>query len=787
MQSGRDRVGRWRAIEREPSAAEDFLVTARAIGLLVAGWLVMAWPWISGRVTIPWDAKAHFQPQIQFLAQSIARGESPFWAPYVFSGHPQIADPQSMIFAPAYLLLALFTGNPSAWAVDMTTLCTALAGGIALLLWFIDRGWHWAGALVAGLVFVFGASMAWRMQHTGQVLSLAYWPMLLLTIDRAFDRRSILWALLAGFVGAAVLLGRDQVALLVLYVTAAYVIARWAGYAGPRVSLKDTWWLAIAGGIIAVAIAAVPLVLTAQLAGESNRPAIDFVGAGRGSLHPALLLTWFVPQVFGAAGRMEDYWGPPSFAWNDTGLFIAQNMGQVYIGALPAVLLLAGFRRGWFWSREIAFFAIAFVLVTLYALGWYTPAFRVFYEVLPGVSLYRRPADATFLLGGIGAVLAGYAVHRLFVEPWLPLARSELWFTAAVASAAIAACIGLGIAIDRVGLLANPLVAAGLSFGLASAALAVAMPRRALEPAIAAVVIGGALVADLGWNNGPSTSSAMPPSMYEVLEPQSKNEVIAFLKSHQVRNDTRRDRIELLGLGFHWPNASLTHRLENTLGYNPVRLSLYSRAVGAEDHVGLAEQRKLSKLFPSYSSVLANMLGLRFVAAGAPLEKVDPSIDMSVWKLVATIADTRIYENGRTLPRVLLAENAMAVDFERILSSGQWPQFDPKQTVLLESLPPGLMVPTNASAATARIVSYGNTEVVIETKSDRGGVLVVNDLWHPSWMADVDGREVEVLRANVLFRGVQVPAGVHRVRFSFRPVLGMLRRASVCCQRPAAR
>ena len=78
-----------------------------------------------------------------------------------------------------------------------------------------------------------------------------------------------------------------------------------------------------------------PVILTALLAADSNRPSIDYVGAGRGSLHPALLLTFLAPEVFGASGRMEDYWGPPSFAWQGTGIFLAQNMGQLYIGAIP--------------------------------------------------------------------------------------------------------------------------------------------------------------------------------------------------------------------------------------------------------------------------------------------------------------------------------------------------------------------------------------------------------------------------------------------------------------------
>ena len=69
------------------------------------------------------------------------------------------------------------------------------------------------------------------------------------------------------------------------------------------------------------------------------------------------------------------------------------------------------------WAAEIRFFTVAPVVALLYALGWYTPVFRALYELLPGVSLYRRPADATFLVGALGAILAGYGAHRLFKDP----------------------------------------------------------------------------------------------------------------------------------------------------------------------------------------------------------------------------------------------------------------------------------------------------------------------------------------------------------------------------------
>ena len=78
-------------------------------------------------------------------------------------------------------------------------------------------------------------------------------------------------------------------------------------------------------------------------------------------------------------------------------------MGQVYIGAIPLLLLVHAAGRGLLWEREVRFFTIAGAAMLLYALGWYTPVFRLLYEALPGVALYRRPADATFLIGALAA------------------------------------------------------------------------------------------------------------------------------------------------------------------------------------------------------------------------------------------------------------------------------------------------------------------------------------------------------------------------------------------------
>jgi hypothetical protein len=111
------------------------------------------------------------------------------------------------------------------------------------------------------------------------------------------------------------------------------------------------------------------------------------------------------------------------------------------------------------------------------------------------------------------------------------------------------------------------------------------------------------------------------------------------------------------------------------------------------------------------------------------------------------------------------------VDFEELIRSG-WPAaVDPKRTLLLEHVPPH--PPTGPGGeGTARIVDYRNTEVTVDVDSDTGGFLLHTDAWHPWWRADVDGVPAPILKADVLFRAVQVGPGRHRIRFTFHPFLG---------------
>ena len=237
----------------------------------------------------------------------------------------------------------------------------------------------------------------------------------------------------------------------------------------------------------------------------------------------------------------------------------------------------------------------------------------------------------------------------------------------------------------------------------------------------------------------------------------------------------RRDRVELIGIAYPWPNLSLIHGFDHVFGHNPLRLNQFAAATGVGDTVAIPEQRTFSPLFPSYRSTFADLFGLRFIATGVPVEQIDRALKPGDLVPLGRTPDAFLYENPRALPRVMMVGEWQLADFAELLKRG-WPEVDPRRTVLLERLP--ALAPAagsvGAAAGTARIVRYGNVEIVVEVDAPAGGFLVLNDVWHPWWRAEVDGAETDILKANVLFRAVQVRPGKHVVRFTFHPFDGVL-------------
>ena len=169
---------------RGTSRKREAFRSPAAIGLFALACAVLSMPWLWGSVTIPYDAKSQFYPQLVFLARSLAAGQSPFWTPNVFAGWPQIADPQSLIFSPLYFSLRCSIQRPASWPATLSCSCCCSSAAWACCFISATAAGMSAARWSRRSAFAFGGSAASRIQHVGQVESLVFLPLALLAACR---------------------------------------------------------------------------------------------------------------------------------------------------------------------------------------------------------------------------------------------------------------------------------------------------------------------------------------------------------------------------------------------------------------------------------------------------------------------------------------------------------------------------------------------------------------------------------------------------------------------------
>jgi hypothetical protein len=544
-------------------------------------------------------------------------------------------------------------------------------------------------------------------------------------------------------------------------------------------------------GVLAVAaltgaaILIVPSLLTMQFLGTSNRPGIAYGVAAAGSLAPVNFLTILAPNVFGSLNHAYDYWGPgyetmPEADWTD------RAVNYLFFGTLPALLILwHGFAGGRLLARDMRFTLLVIAAAILYALGRYTPVFGLIFDLVPGVSLYRRPADSSFILNVGFALASGYLLHR-YIEsglprPWLRLPRMAARTLTAVALGVPALLIGLGLAFsERGGHVFASLQAIGcaLLVGAAGAALLFFGDVRRKRNLVGVILVA-ATAGELVWRNAASPLNAEPASRYSIYGQMTATESagLAALRDDMARaGRSEHPRVEILGLNGAWQNASMVLKLQNTLGYNPLRIADYERAVGPGENAGDPNLRHFPGTFRGYRCRLANLLGLEYVVLDRPLVRLPRQFPKPQATQIFAGDHFYVYRLGRVAPRAYFAMHVKPVDNEAAIESHELPDFDRTREALVEQdrigqLNPGLIAADIPGPANGQvnITSYSNNRVRLDVSADRDGLLVLHDLYYPGWEATIDGIRAQVVKANILFRGVEVPAGSHIVEFRFRP------------------
>jgi hypothetical protein len=750
-------------------------------------WLLAASLWGLQGLVVPWDSKNHFYPMFRFLGASLQAAEWPLWNPYHFAGHPTVADPQSLLFTPTLFFGAWLYPTASMTAFDLMVYAHLLIGGLAVAAWGLQQKWHPLAVILAATVFMLGGSASGRLQHTGMIISYAFLPVVLLSLEKLLSQPRIYKAILFGIASVLLALGRDQVAYLSVLTVLAYLIWRIWTHTTPLIQARRLLPYLGLAALISAALGTMPMLLTLDFLSGSTRPEIAFGVAAQGSLPPASLLMLLIPNLFGALRWTYDYWGP-SPAMLLEGTWTDRSIQYVFVGTLPIVLLVWGMLRQQCFQKEGWFFGGIFITSLIYSVGWYTPVFEKLFDYFAGVALYRRPADATFIMGFSLAYLSGFLLNGA-LQNSIPKTQPKIYSAvvllglAGVVFFASKTALHYAVLSNQQNFMLFQVSVSFLSI-TACAFILWLMPRKPIFKNALALSLVLFTAGELIMRNAASSLNSEPAARYTAFSKLSKvhQQGLAILKAELAENHARFEypRVEILGLTGAWQNASMVFEIENTLGYNPLRLANYEKIVGVAENAFDPNVRHFPETFRGYSSRIAALLGIEYLLLPIPLGQLPahmPQPDGA--NLLYGEGDFWLYRLSGTAPRLIFATQLFPIDTADILGGADLPPFDFRTEALIDARDVPLLKgdyaikDTTTDPDPARVIAqihgYRRNAVIASVETDRRGILVLHDLSYAGWAVYVNGEQKPLLRTNLLFRGVELEAGQHRVEFKFEP------------------
>jgi hypothetical protein len=123
----------------------------------------------------------------------------------------------------------------------------------------------------------------------------------------------------------------------------------------------------------------------------------------------------------------------------------------------------------------------------------------------------------------------------------------------------------------------------------------------------------------------------------------------------------------------------------------------------------------------------------------------------------------QLFENTAAMPRFFLVHNA---------GTGEsLADVDLRQTAITER-PVTLPVSSAGGGGDqVTVLRYGPDSLELSVQSAESSLLVMSENYYPGWKAWLDGQATEIYLTDIAFRGVVVPAGSHRLRMEFRPIV----------------
>jgi hypothetical protein len=775
----------WRSIPRQDLGA--------AVCLLLIALFLFRDAVLGRGVLFRRDISLVWYPQVESFVRSVADGSGPLWDSYRGFGQPLLADPSAQVLYPfTWLNLIL----PPWISYTLFVLAHLWLSGIGL--YALARRWRVAraGALLGGVIWMAAGPFLSLADLWHHMAGAAWIPWVVLAADVAFERHDLRSALLWGAAMAAqILAGSADMVVMTLVALGIIAVARVATAERPRAPAGTRMALSAAGaGLVGLGLSACQWVPTLAMAVGTARFGLDASDRTAWSLHPLSLLElmlpfhWSVvplsPRALTTILESRDPW-----------------LHSIYFGGPTLGLAAAGFGFG-DRGRRLALALIATGALGV-ALGRHAWVYDLLMTVLPPARILRFPMKAMVPCAFALSLLAAMGLDG-YMSPALRGARARLVLVSALIFLSIVAAGAIlsttwatnwwapsllarrpGLPSDRE-LLASTASGLWVGFLVTASAAGTALrlcrgqrlPLRAASALLGALVVADLAVAQKGLHPvAPKAIFTHRPEVVGALTTSKDPRVYVYDYSMLPR--FRRGEsggpspLSLPSVPAGWsPLQALTlGALDYLTPPTPERWGI--RGSFDLDLLGL-QPRPLAELNeflriregqPTHTRMLRMANVSNLVDLAPPTRWPDLHLVGTFPSLFAQ--PIRVYQVPDPLPRTYVVGSAYVADGAAALEHLDSGDFDPAEEVLL---PSGVALRGGDTfSGRSQVTLSASNRVVVQAELSRPGYLVLADAYDAGWRVAIDGHDAPLLRANVAFRGVQVPQGVHEVSFVYRP------------------
>lgn len=474
--------------------------------------------------------------------------------------------------------------------------------------------------------------------------------------------------------------------------------------------------------------------------------------------------------VQAAPPGMDQYWGEQPF-----------TVGPVYVGALVCFLFVMGI----FYVRGPMKWALLAATVVSLLFAWgknLMPVTDFFIDYLPMYNKFRTVSSALVIAEFTMPLLGILALARFVAEPDM-CRRKPLGFCVALvvtAGTCLLLAIAPGIAGDcissrdtdmlaqlgsvmpvdsyraAISALHHHIIATDALRSLIIIAIGVAImwiyslkkiPAWALCSALGLICLFDLWNIDKRYLNDDNfTDPVMVDAQFETKTPadeailQDKGEYRVLDISKNIFNDNTTG---------YW------HK--NIGGYHAAKLHRYQDLI--DRHIS----KEIPQLIGGFNQAIANPEGFN-------TDTLSPVLNMLNLKYIihGSGEQARALENpgangnGWFVNKLDFVPNA---DAEMAALTG----LDTKHAAVADETFREALDGTALDTGSVKETFYEPNEIHYDVESQRGGVVVLSEVYYPSWTATIDGEEVAVGRVNYILRAVKVPAGKHELKLEFRP------------------